>query len=598
MEQIISLQSRIVYEIEVNKQGENQMQCPECSQNRRKKHLKCFSYNFEKSAGYCSHCETTFVKYESKEQKEYVKPQFENYTKLSDEAVKWFESRGISQKTLISANVVMKKEWLPQIEKEANCIAFQYFRNGELVNIKFRDGRKNFKLVSGAELIWYNYDALKLHEEIIIVEGEMDALACMQSGFDNVISVPNGASTGKMEYFDNSVDDLEKVKSFIIATDNDLKGVELKDDLIRRLGIEKCKIANFRQYKDLNEVLVHEGIESVQDCLKSAKFQKIDDVFFVDDFQKELDAYFEEGLPQGKTIGIDKLDEKIRWMTSHFGVVTGSPTSGKSEFIDFVASRLNTLYGWKIAYYSMENSAPAIHFARIFSKFVGKKYKKGIISIAEKETGEEYMNDNVFWVQPEYDINPDSIIDKFKYLVKAKGTKIFIIDPFNRIEQGAEYGTKMEFIQKTLGKFISFAKNTDSLVLLIAHPTKLKKEEKTGKFPMATAYDISGSADFFNMPSYVISVRREQDDETLEFLSYGQIGISKAKHNETMGNTGVWNFRYNINNGRYSCDESVEVNYDNSNWITKQEYKEHIEKIKSITLGEAFQTEIDDDFPF
>ena len=596
MEQIISLSTRIIYDIEVNKQGENQQTCPECSQNRRKKHLKCFSYNFEKSAGYCSHCETTFVKYEANEQKQYVKPVFENYTKLSDKAVIWFEARGISQKTLISANVVMKKEWMPQEEKEVDCIAFQYFKNGELVNIKFRDGKKNFKLVSGAELIWYNYDALNKYDEIIIVEGEMDALSCMQSGFDNVISVPNGASTGKMEYFDNSFSELEKVKSFIIATDNDLKGVELKDDLIRRLGVEKCKIANFKGFKDLNEVLVSEGVESVQDCLKSAKFQKIDDVFFVDDLQKDLDAYFDGGLPQGKTLGIPSLDEKVRWLTSHFGVVTGSPTSGKSEFVDFVCARLNTLYGWKVAYYSMENSSPAIHFSRIYSKFVGKKYKKGIITVAEKETGEEYMNDNVFWVQPDYDIDPDSIIQKFTYLVKAKGVKIFVIDPFNRIEQGAGYGNKMEYIQKTLGKFIQFAKMTDSLVLLVAHPVKLRKEEKTGKFPMATAYDISGSADFFNMPSYVISVRREQDDETLEFLSYGQIAISKAKNNETMGTTGMWNFRYNINNGRYSSDDDTEVYFDNSNWITKQEYVEP--KIQPITPSEAFQTEIDDDFPF
>lgn len=595
MEQIISLSTRIVYDIEVNRQGENQMTCPECSQNRRKKHLKCFSYNFEKEAGYCSHCETTFVKYKAKEQKDYVKPKFENYTKLSDEAVFWFEARGIKQGTLLRMNVVMKNEWMPQIEKEANCIAFQYFKNGELVNIKFRDGRKNFKLVSGAELVWYNYDALKTNKEIIIVEGEIDALSCIQAGFDNVISVPNGASTGKMEYFDNSLEDLENVESFIIATDNDLKGVELKDDLIRRIGFEKCKIANFRQYKDLNEVLCQEGVEGVQNCLKSAKFQKIDDVYCVDDFQKELDVYFDEGLPQGKTLGIPKLDEKVRWLTSHFGVVTGTPTSGKSEFIDFVAARLNTLYGWKIAYYSMENSSPAIHFSRIFSKFVGKKYKKGVISIAEKETGEEYMNDNVFWVQPDFDINPDSILEKFRYLVKAKGVKTFIIDPFNRIEQGAEYGTKMEFIQKALGKFIQFAKTTDSLVLLIAHPTKLKKDDK-GKFPMATAYDISGSADFFNMPSYIISVRREQDDDTLEFLSYGQIAISKAKNNETMGTPGVWQFRYNINNGRYSCDEEPELAYDNSNWITKEEYVEP--KIQPIQPSQAFQTEIDDDFPF
>ena len=75
--------------------------------------------------------------------------------------VKWFESRGIYQKTLISAKIQEVEEFMPQIEKKANCIVFPYYRNGELINMKFRDGRKNFNLVSGAELIWWNFDALK-----------------------------------------------------------------------------------------------------------------------------------------------------------------------------------------------------------------------------------------------------------------------------------------------------------------------------------------------------------------------------------------------------------------------------------------------------
>ena len=611
MEKIISLSTRTVYELEINKNGENQMVCPECSHNRRKKHIKCFSYNHEKGVGYCNHCETRFVKYESSEPKVYHKPQWQNFTKLSENVVKWFEKRGILQKTLIANKIQEIEEYMPQIEKKANCIVFPYFRNGELINMKFRDGRKNFKLVSGAELIWWNFDALKNFEEIIIVEGEMDALSAMQAGFENVISVPNGASIGKMDYFDSSFLELEKVKTFILATDNDLKGIELKNEFIRRLGFEKCKIANLMQYKDLNEVLVSEGRESVQNVIKSAKILKADDVYELHDFYNDIDAYFESGLPQGKKLGISELDEKIRWMTSHLAVVTGSPTSGKSEFVDFVISKLNVLHGWKCAYYSQENSSIPIHFARIFSKFVGKKYKKGVISIAEKETGENYINDNIFWVQPDFDINPDEILKKFEYLVKAKGVKMFVIDPFNRIEQGANYGTQMQFIQKTLGKLISFCRKTDSLLFLVAHPTKLRKNEKNGKFPIATAYDISGSADFWNMPSYVISVRREQDDETLEFLTYGQVVISKAKVNETMGDTGIWNFRYNINNGRYITDDKEKsCNFDNTNWITKEEYKEPEEpKLQALNPYEAFGMpkndlfckdgeEQDDDMPF
>lgn len=332
METIISLSTRRLYDIPANKNGENQMPCPECSETRRKKHIKCFSYNMQKEIGYCNHCETSFVKHQPHEEKQYVKPtiEFQNYTKLSEKAVKYFESRGISQKNLLQMKIGEKMEWMPQIEKESNCLLFPYYKKEELINVKYRDGKKNFKLVGGSELIWYNYNAIQEcidnGGDLILVEGEFDTLAVIQCGLDYVVSVPNGASTGRMEYFDSSFDLLNQVKGFVIATDNDIKGVELKNDLVRRLGFEKCKIANFKNYKDANDVLINEGPEFLNNLLSSAQLIKVSDVYEVTDFEVDLDAYFEHGLPQGKTIGIPELDKKIRWMTGHYATVTGSPT--------------------------------------------------------------------------------------------------------------------------------------------------------------------------------------------------------------------------------------------------------------------------------
>lgn len=600
METIISLATRQIYDIEANKGGENQMPCPECSTTRRKKNIKCFSYNSKKEIGYCNHCEASFVKHIPHEEKQYVKPviEFHNFTKLSEKTVKYFESRGISQKTILEMKIGEKSEWMPQIEKESNCIMFPYFKDGELTNVKYRDGRKNFKLSSGAELIWYNYDSIQKcidnDGEMTIVEGEFDCLAVLQSGIEYVISVPNGASTGKMDYFDSSFELLNKVKTFIIATDNDLKGVELKNDLVRRLGFEKCKIANLRHFKDSNDILVHDGKESLKNTITQAKLNKLSDIYEVSDFESELDAYFENGLPQGKKLDIPELDEKIRWMTGHYATVTGSPTSGKSEFVDFICAKLNVLHDWKIGYYSPESAPLPVHFSKVFSKFAGLKFtKKSNITESDRYVVQDYIKDNYFWVSPVQDISLDEILLRFEYLVKAKGCKAFVIDPFNRIETDQDYTfDKLLFIKKTLKKITTFAQKHDALIFLIAHPTKLQKT-KDGKFPVATMYDISGSADFFNMTSYGISVRREQDDETLAFMSHGQVAISKAKVNETMGDTGIWEFRYNINNGRYMTDE-INNSFDNSNWVTKQENKEPEKTpLPIITPEQAFEDEFE-----
>jgi len=198
-------------------------------------------------------------------------------------------------------------------------------------------------MVKDAEKIFYNLDSIKLSTEVVVVEGEIDALSFIEAGYMNVVSVPNGSTLGtsNLDYLDNCIEYFENKEKIYLALDNDEAGKNTTKEFIRRLGFERCKIANLKQYKDLNEVLVSEGRESVQNVLKSAKILKADDVYELQDFYNDIDAYFESGLPQGKKLGISELDEKIRWMTSHLAVVTGSPTSGKSEFVDFVISKLN-----------------------------------------------------------------------------------------------------------------------------------------------------------------------------------------------------------------------------------------------------------------
>ena len=579
METILSLATMELYEIIANKHGENQSTCPECSHLRSPKNqkAKCFSYNMEKECGFCSHCFSRFVKHNPFEKKEYVKPvfEFQNFTKLSDKLVKWFEGRGISQRTLLTYKISEKKEYLPQTEKTENCIVFPFFRNDELINLKFRDGKKNFKLSSGSELIWFNYDAILKYEEIIICEGEIDALSFIQAGFENVISVPNGANIGKMEYFDSSFEDLNKVKSFVIATDNDLKGIELKNDLVRRLGMEKCKTVSFNQYKDVNELLMAEGPDVVQTVINNSKFLTLPDIYAVNDFKNDLLDFFKNGIPQGKTLDIPDLDKIIRWETGRFGVVTGIPGMGKGEFIDFVCARLNMLYNWPVGFYKPEDMPLKVHFAKLYPKIGGREFKDGIITETEAHNGMNFIDKNFFWVNPPIDINIDEILSKFEYLVKAKGCKVFVIDPWNRVEQSAQHSDNERlFIKKNLIKMNNFAKRTDSLLFLIAHPTKMSKDDK-GKYLIPGPYNISGSADFLNMADYTLTVHRNQYDNG-KYETFGSVVVQKTKINKTLGDTGSWPYWYNINNGRYITDQmnGEMKQWDNTNWITKEEYKE------------------------
>ena len=98
---------------------------------------------------------------------------------------------------------------MPQTGKPENTIQFNYYcRWHYLTNVKYRDGRKNFKLYKGAEKVFYNIDNTVGHDTCIIVEGEMDVLALHEAGITNAISVPNGATlnSNNLDYLDNCID--------------------------------------------------------------------------------------------------------------------------------------------------------------------------------------------------------------------------------------------------------------------------------------------------------------------------------------------------------------------------------------------------------
>lgn len=573
VEKIFGINSQTVFDLEcINTNGKNYTPCPSCSPSRKKSKDKCLDYNTSLNVGYCSHCEERFVKYKPHEKKvEYKLPEWDNKTELSDNAAKWFEDkRLISQDVLMKMGICTKSVYMPQLSKEMTCVCFPFFKDGQVVNVKYRDGKKNFKLESGAELIWYNYDAIKRNKEIIICEGEIDALSFISDGFDNVISVPNGASARQMTYLDNSIKDLDKVDSFIIAVDNDTKGIELRDELIRRLGTEKCKIANFKAFKDANEYRLHNGHKSLLEVVKSAKNAKIDGVVSAEDIKSDAFTLFKDGLPEGKRIGFNALDNLVRWETKRLMVVTGAPQSGKSEFVDFICIKLNIKHNWKCVFWTPENFPTTYHFAKINEKISGCSFDSKYQSETLYWNTYNHILDNFFWVEPEDNLEIDKILARFKYLVKTKGIKICVIDPFNKLDNSTK-DNERQFISKLLDKLIIFAKANDVLMVLVAHPTKLSQKED-GSYPLPTMYNISGSADFFNKVDYGIATKREHNPETGGFASEGIISVQKVKFKH-LGETGAFEYFFNKFNGRYLAKgEGVPVNVsaDNKPWILNE----------------------------
>ena len=576
---VINLADKKEYTIDVHKNGENQMTCPECSPTRRKKTDKCFSFNLNKGAGRCNHCGIVLVENKPFEPKrtqiEFKRPKKVELSKYTEKYLNYFKKRLISEKTLLELKVGEAIEWMPKARAEIPIIQFNYFRNGELINIKSRGKDKDFKLFKDAELIFYNLDASIDNENIIIVEGEMDVLALYECGFKNVISVPNGASLGNinLEYLDNCIDSFSDNTKFILALDNDKAGHNLQNELARRLGFENCSKVTFKDCKDANDCLIKYGIKITIDCINDAKEYPIVGVFNANDIIDNIYDFYNNGLPKGVGIGMAEFDNYLRFQEGYLTTITGIPGHGKSEFLDFILCRLNISHDWKFALYSPENHPLELHFSKFAEKISGKPFEgNNRMSPLDLKQMIDYHSNNFFFINPENDFGLENILDSVRQLVRKKGIKGFVIDAWNKLDH--KYTTnETKYISEQLDKIVRFCELNKVHCFLVAHPTKIRKDEKSGLYEIPNLYSISGSANFYNKTANGITVYRNYKEFTTE------VYVQKVKFKH-WGETGCVHLAWDKTNGRYYKGTP---NYES--WINTIEAPKQIDNTNFLNEG-------------
>ena len=482
-------------------EGKTQGICPLCSSSRqpKKQKLKCASYDWERGLGTCHNCSSTFQlhTYQRKGDsiKDYIRPDYSTKTHkpVGSKVVKWFDTRGISQKTLQDLNVSEGPEFMPQTGKSENTIKFNYMMGNDLINIKYRDGKKNFKLYKGAEKIFYNINSIIGYDYCIIVEGEIDVLSFHEAGLTNVISVPNGATlnSNNLDYLDNCIDYFEDKEKIILAVDNDEAGQALQQELIRRLGAEVCFTVDFNECKDANEYLLKHGKEKLKQCINESKAVPLENVTTFFDVEADITDFVTNGFKPGYQVGLANFDQIFSTYTGQFITVTGIPSSGKSDFVDQMVIGYNRNYGWKTAFASPENAPTYLHAHKLLRKLWEGMPTKHDIGKDKWQANSEHLNDNFFFIDlDKYTL--DKVLKKGAELVKRKGIKCLVIDPFNKIrDEECKTEDVNRYTMEYLTKIEIFAKKYDVLVFIVAHPTKMYRD-KDGKIEEPNMYNIKG----------------------------------------------------------------------------------------------------------
>jgi len=563
-------------EVRGERSGVKKTTCPICSETRKKKKEPCLYVNFNRGMARCYNCDAlSFVPEDTPTYEQTYTPppqDWKNHTNLSDNLVKWVkDARSIHQTTLVELGVTEEKIYQPAASKELNSICFNYFEGKKLVNKKYRSGKKHFTQSAGGKSIFYNINSIIGEKECFIVEGEFDVLALHNVGIKNAISVPNGANDND-EYWKNSEKYLKDIETYIIAVDNDEKGIALREKIAQRLGRYNCRYIEWK-HKDANGDLI-EGC--IRQSLESIKRFPVGGTFNSEDLLDGIYDLYNNGLPDTiypKHECFGRLKEFYSGMRGHLCTITGIPSHGKSNFSEWYVLNLVNDYDMKASFFSPEHSPMTLHTTTFIQKAVGKNFWKDMdgiprISRADIERYNEWAKEKIYLTGPEKGQTPtwEWLLEKFKEQMYSYGIDIFVIDAFNKLV--LPKGPKLDAINEVLTKLTAFAQMNNVMVFLVVHPTKMRKSDETGLYAVPTLYDCSGSADFRNQTHDGASIYRYFESDTEQGRTRFINMKTKYGFQGTIGE--FQDYSYQIPTGRYYTFGSSPPTFD----MTQPEYEQ------------------------
>ena len=528
---------------------EANMKCPWCEDKEKK-----FSINLSSGLFQCFHINSCGVKgsffefqkrlgdkpSSNKEQdifinppqkKKYVKPTVQIEAPV-DAVVQCLHGRGFNDETIKHFRIGSEK---------GDAVSFPYYRNGELINAKYRSIKeKKFWAIKDAELILFNRDNIE-QNDLIICEGEFDAMALHQYGIE-AVSVPGGA--GNLQWVESEWDYLETFTEIYLCYDNDTAGQQGARDLSLKIGEWRCKLVTL-PYKDANECL-QKGVkdEEIVACLVNAADFSPDSLVTPIHFIEKVQSLFRQGpglfgvkTPWGKVNSILK-----GWRDGELTVWSGRNGSGKSTilnqiFLDLAEKGVKScIYSgempperylrWAVIQYQ-ENDSP--HPDKIHSTLL-------------------WMSARVYILNMTAGIEPDKLLNDFEYAAKRYGVKHFIIDSLMKISFKAqdEYRQQQDFTNRLCG----FVKKHGVHVHLVAHPRKTESDDdEMGKV------DIKGSSHITDLADNVIVLHRISESKKEAIKKRQNIPADTRlfiKKNREFGIEGVVNLTFDITTKRFS----------------------------------------------
>lgn len=443
-----------------------------------------------------------------------------------ESAYAYLESRGISREVAEQYQVTSFEDnpnllWFPFFD-ENNKLVFAKFRRMDFVKGKTK-GAKEWQQKDGKPIL-FGMNECKDSDTVVITEGQIDSLSCIQAGIKNAVSVPSGKTN--FAWLSNCKEWLKKFGTIIVFGDMENGQMSLLDTISKKCP-NKIKAVRKQDYlgeKDANAILQKYGAEAIIDCIKNSQALNAECV-------KPLSKVVNPDINAMEHIetGIYDLDEALDGgiALGQVCLLSGRRGDGKSTFMSqMIANAIDQGYGTFI--YSAE--LPDYQFKGWLNtqvageeNLVGFKNKYGqtkYVPTPEVQAridrwydGKAFIFDNSFTDEhPEKEMDLINVIEQ---TVKADDVKLVCVDNLMTAMESARNQNELYLAQgRFVGQLKKIAIKYNIAVILVAHPRKQGKDSDKD----FDNDDVAGSADITNKVDIVLNYYRPKKEEQYQRL--------------------------------------------------------------------------------
>ncbi len=345
----------------------------------------------------------------------------------------------------------------------------------------------------------FNANRINTELPLIITEGCIDALAVMECGYFNVVSVPLGSQN--LAWIAQNLDWLDQFQDIILCGDADEAGKKMNIEASSRLGTDRCRFFQHPTYKmngklkqinDINECLYRLGKAETRKCIDAAINAPNPKVIDFADI-KSVDWSQVDGI----SFGLTELDKQLfKAYRSSLTLIFAKPSSGKTSYINqVIASAIDDdrrvfLYTDELSEEMFKNwfnfTVAGRRHIQSFTSKEGSPYYK-VSPIAEIKIS-EYYKDRLYIYRDTESSNIDSLIGCIKEEIRRKGTSVIVLDNLMTIDIDSK-ANELEQQKIIMKKLAKLAKDYNVIVILVAHSKKTKEalslEDASGTFAIA-----------------------------------------------------------------------------------------------------------------